>query len=183
MWRNILFLLALMLPFTAAQADRKGDLSSRVNNGNHLSAELQALADSSTDGYVDVIIQFKDSPKGDYDNNVAALGGAKSKQLSLINGNLYHVPVKALKHLEKDSNVLYITPDRHTSMSADTAYVAASVNATIAQSYGYDGTGVGVAIIDSGVLSHRDLQNKGNTGGRIVYSESFIAGVDAKDNY
>lgn len=183
MWKNILFLLLLTLPFSAAHAGRKADLSSRVNHGNHLSVELQALADSSTDGYVDVIIQFTSAPQDADDAAVANEGGAHTKDLTLVNGNVYHVPVKALKHLANNPHVLYITPDRATSMTGDTAYVDQSVNATIAQSYGYDGTGVGVAVIDSGVLGHRDLQNRYNSGTRIVYSESFVTGVAAVDNY
>ncbi len=41
---------------------------------------------------------------------------------------------------------------------------------------GLDGTGVGVAVIDSGVFNHDDLQKANGTGSRIVYSESFIPG-------
>src|SRR5207302_9463160 len=42
--------------------------------------------------------------------------------------------------------------------------------------YGLDGTGVGVAIIDSGVFNHDDLQKSSGLGSRVVYSESFIPG-------
>src|SRR5262249_55953660 len=42
--------------------------------------------------------------------------------------------------------------------------------------FGLDGTGVGVAIIDSGVFNHDDLQKASGSGSRIVYSESFVPG-------
>src|SRR3954468_22025791 len=116
MGRWCLFLLMLTLPFSAF-AGRKADLSSRVNHGNHLSPELQSLADSSTDGYVDVIIQFIDAPQNADD---AAIGSAHTKDLSLVNGNVYHVRVKDLKHIVNNPRVLYVSPDRHTSMSATT---------------------------------------------------------------
>ena len=38
------------------------------------------------------------------------------------------------------------------------------------------GPGVGIAVIDSGVFNHDDLQKSGGLGSRIVYSESFIPG-------
>src|SRR3954466_9096441 len=101
MSRCILFLAMLSLPIAAfaGNSGKSNGLSNRVNNGNHLSPELQALADSSTDGYVDVIIQFKNAPSGGDDSDVIGNGGAKTKQRNLINGNVYHVPVKSLKHL------------------------------------------------------------------------------------
>ena len=45
---------------------------------------------------------------------------------------------------------------------------------------GWDGTGVGVAIIDSGILQENDLLDKSTNASnvsRIVYSQSFIPGV------
>src|SRR5205807_8907284 len=44
-------------------------------------------------------------------------------------------------------------------------------------SLGYDGTGVGVAVIDSGVTPATDL------GGRLVHSESLISGMGTSDDY
>jgi len=44
------------------------------------------------------------------------------------------------------------------------------------QQYGLDGTGVGIAVIDSGVFNHDDLKTANGLGSRIVYSESFIPG-------
>src|SRR5258708_5617694 len=59
-----------------------------------------------------------------------------------------------------------------------------TTNATIAwQQYGVDGTGVGVAIIDSGVSLKNDLKTKDTFGSRIVYNESFVSGADASDAY
>src|SRR2546421_488272 len=39
-----------------------------------------------------------------------------------------------------------------------------------------DGTGIGVAVIDSGVSPHNDLMKASGKGSRIVYSESFVPG-------
>jgi serine protease AprX len=49
--------------------------------------------------------------------------------------------------------------------------------------YGWDGTGVGVAVIDSGMTPKDDLMAGGGVTSRIVYSESFIGGSDTTDTY
>ena len=50
---------------------------------------------------------------------------------------------------------------------------------------GWDGTGVGIAIIDSGILEGRDLLSSNSpTSTRIVYSQSFVrATTSAADQY
>jgi len=45
---------------------------------------------------------------------------------------------------------------------------------------GYTGYGIGVAVIDSGIrTSHPDLMNLNTGYSRVVYSQSFIPGLDA----
>src|SRR5262249_22414185 len=47
---------------------------------------------------------------------------------------------------------------------------------------GYTGNNIGVAVIDSGIrTNHPDLAHDGYS--RVVYSQSFIAGLDASDQY
>src|SRR5205085_5236602 len=119
----------------------------------------------------------------DNDNKaVKNAGGVHKGQLHLINGNLYTVPVKALKNLAQNPNVLYITPDRKSKQLSD--YALQTLGADLVQNnLGFDGTGIGVAVIDSGVYAHPDLKDKFGVNNRIVYSESFVTGSDASDYY
>jgi serine protease AprX len=48
--------------------------------------------------------------------------------------------------------------------------------ADIAWANGWTGSGVGVAVIDSGVTDRPDLHNQATGNSRVVYSESFLAG-------
>src|SRR5690349_20663659 len=79
--------------------------------------------------------------------------------------------------------VKYVTPDRKNKSAWDDA--PQPVNDQIArQSYGVDGTGIGIAVIDSGVYQHDDLQSADMKSSRIVYSESFVPGnSSANDAY
>jgi len=58
---------------------------------------------------------------------------------------------------------------------------AQTVNANLVWPSGWDGTGVGVAVIDSGVAAKADLTASDGVRSRIVYSQSFVPGLDASD--
>jgi subtilisin family serine protease len=57
----------------------------------------------------------------------------------------------------------------------------ASDLADVARSYGWDGSNIGVAVIDSGVTVGNDLKN-GSTS-RVVYSQNFSSGSGTGDAY
>jgi serine protease AprX len=58
-------------------------------------------------------------------------------------------------------------------------YAVPAVSADVALKYGYDGRGITVAVIDSGILdSHPDLEGS-HGASRVVYEENFVTG--AKD--
>ncbi|HSY64252.1 MAG TPA: S8 family serine peptidase [Terriglobales bacterium] len=132
---------------------------------------------------VDVIVQFKMTPTAKHYQRMAARGARVKSRLHGINAAAFNLPVSALAKLEKDSDVVYVSPDRKVTLKDNSYEVFASaVEADIAdQQYDLDGTGIGVAVIDSGIADHVDLHNA--NGSRVVYSESFVpgntSGVDA----
>src|SRR5262249_28547195 len=88
------------------------------------------------------------------------------------------LPAKAVEALSKNPNVVYISPDRAVTPSLD--YANPAVGAQSARQYGWDGTGVGVAVIDSGVAQQADLLDKSTNSSstyRSVYSQSFVPKV------
>ena len=140
-------------------------------HGQKLAADL-ANFPVNPDGTVDVIIQFNQTPKAKHFAEMAAHGGRLKFSLERINGAAYRISVKELGWLEKHPDVAYVSPDRPNKVASDDD-IPAVMDDVARQQYGLDGTGVGIAVIDSGVYNHDDLQ--GSTGGsRIVYSESFI---------
>jgi serine protease AprX len=91
------------------------------------------------------------------------------------------VPASKLKDLADDPDVAYISPDRVVRGTLD--YAEAAVNANIALNYGWDGTGIGVAVLDSGISPITDLQFNNSTASRIVYAETFVPHNATADNY
>ena len=169
--------LALTLvPITAEAQSGRQILTPAVQNirGHKLAADL-ANFPLNSDGTVSVIIQFNQTPTAQHFADLAARGGKLKFSLEHINGAAYRIPVSVLAWLENHPDVAYVSPDRLNKISADDDIPA--VTADVArQQYAVDGTGVGIAVIDSGVFNHDDLQKASGTGSRIVYSESFIPG-------
>jgi serine protease AprX len=129
---------------------------------------------------MDVIVQFKNPPTKQQLKQLGAYGRMK-KVFDGINAAHLTLPLSVIEAIENDPSITYISPNRPTAGSLDV--VDPTVNATFAWQYGFDGTGVGVAIIDSGVSLKRDLLNRDNLSSRVVYSESFVAGEDPSDLY
>jgi len=140
-----------------------------------------AFGSSLNDGndMVTVIVQYRQMP-GSTRMQAMRDGGATIKsRLHTIRAVTMRVPVSMLAELEKDPNVAYVTPDRQVSMTTANEAFASAVEADIAASqFALDGTGVGIAVIDSGIAAHTDLNNASGTS-RVVYSQSFVAGDTA----
>src|SRR6266581_3318814 len=141
-----------------------------------LSNDLNALKGSNNGAMVDVIIQFNQTPTDAHHQKVQDKGGVLKTKLDFIKGAHYSVPVDSLDALADDPDVVYISPDRRLSGALD--QTAAAVNAKAAWQAGWDGTGIGVAVIDSGITAHEDLLGTTGSGGkqRVLYSQDFVGG-------
>ncbi len=183
-WGARLALLALIVLLAAGTSLADG-------KKHKLSKELDAVKGGHNGATVDVIIQFNQTPTAAHHQKVQNKGGALKTKLDVIKGAHYSVPADSLKDLEKDPDVAYISPNRPLSGTATSTldYTPEAVNAPAAwRQWGLDGTGIGVAVIDSGVSAVGDLYwwNPSNQtyGSRVVYSQSFVPGTtDTSDLY
>lgn len=116
---------------------------------------------------VNVIIQYKHPPQQSHIQAVLSRGGRHVRTLGVVNGEVYSVAPKALADLANDPDVAYISPDRTVSglsnqMSPLTPdFKLQAVGADIAQMNGFNGAGIGVAVIDSGITNKPDLRGSG----------------------
>jgi len=150
------------------------------------------MSNFTSGGLVDVIVQFKKSHSlGDLaavqafwnssDQQQAGNDNQGQHNLNAINAFHLKVPSWAIPMISAMPNVQYVSPVRPVQKSLD--ITDATVAANIAWSSGYTGSGVGVAIIDSGIYSQdADFVNASGKS-RVVYSESFVSGLDASDQY
>ena len=126
----------------------------------------------------DVIVQFTSPAADEQHRNIASLGGRFKADLGLIKSAVYSLPAAALPALARMPNVEYVSPDREVEATLDNA--APTVGSTVAFQSGLDGTGVGIAIIDSGLLAVRDLFTANTNSvnlSRIAYNQNFVSGT------
>lgn len=154
-----------------------GSLVTSVLADEHkLSPELRG-AKSST--IVDVIVQYKVPPGLVEKLKCQGHSGKIGKDLPLLNALHVSLPANQAAALSNDPGVLYVSPDRKLLGSLNNS--APAVNAPYAWSRGYDATGIGVAVIDSGIgqkqtpgFKKSDLNHYDSGGSRIVYAQSWV---------
>jgi serine protease AprX len=174
-WGKRLSMLLLLLVAEAAFAqDWKGDgklvgkfapdLAPAVARAHH-----GTVAANET---VEVIVQYKLAPKAEQEGRVQRMGARLNHRLGVVKGIALTIPVRALPALEADPEVLSVSVDHPMKELDDTTDVATGVPS--AWSAGYNGAGIGVAVIDSGINdSHPDLWNSSESQSRVVYHQDF----------
>ena len=114
---------------------------------------------------------------------VQQVGGILGRQLPLIDAMVVDVPNLSLLLLAYSPLVQRVVLDR--LIAGTTERTGATVGATgVRETYGYDGSGVGVAVIDSGVTWHDDLAQGSAGPQRVDQFVDFVNGRTAPyDDY
>src|SRR5258708_5632254 len=171
-WGSRLSLVALLLVTEVAFAQQWNH-----SKASRIAAELtnvlaQAKQGTASNETVKVIVQYRRTPGMAHFSKMQGMGGDLHTRLNLISSAAFTIPVSALPALEADPEIVSVTID-HPLNSLDD-YTDAAANVSAAWNAGYDGTGVGVAVIDSGINdSHPDLSNSTGSTSRVVYHHDF----------
>ena len=171
--RTLAFAIAVCLSLCLASAPA----AAKDNNSPKLSPDLRAmLSTSDPSTMVDVIVQYKVKPQAKHISKALAKGGRNKAHLNIIEAESYTLPLSELGNLANDSDVKHVSLDHKVKMTGAPDFTLVTVNADLAQAAGYDGSGVGIAVVDSGIYAHDDLNAFGTNNQRVVYSESFVPG-------
>jgi serine protease AprX len=113
---------------------------------------------------------------------IQQVGGRLGRRLPILKGQVAYLPNAALTAIANSALVKDILLDRPVEAVVERTGVTIGATA-IRQELGYDGTGIGVAVLDSGVSAwHDDLSGAG--GQRIERFVDFVNGRDAAyDDY
>jgi serine protease AprX len=114
---------------------------------------------------------------------VAEKQGSVRHTLSLINAKVATLPNAAIAALAEHPRVARISIDRRIESANERT--GATIGATrVRDTFGYDGSGIGVAVIDSGITNwHDDLASPGG-GQRVVRFVDLVSGRHtAYDDY
>jgi len=126
--------------------------SQRAGAFSRFSPEVAKLSNrlgATSSATVNVIVQYKQNPQAAAEARVQSFGGRLSGRLDMIHGRAYNIPVSALAALATDPEVAYVSVD-HAVKGLDD-YTDSAMNTSTMWNAGYNGSGIGVAVIDSGI--------------------------------
>ena len=179
----VLGTMILTASLAFAQTKISPDLQSAVDLSSAASKSslLQRMASDlgiSTDPSVNVIVQYTAAPSQTNYSTATSAGATLTGQFTSFQGATYSVPLSAVSTLvSSDPTISYVSLDRPLAGAADYGDGAEAISLDIARSQGFDGSGVGVAVIDSGITANNDLKYANSTTSRIVYSQNFVPGA------
>jgi serine protease AprX len=137
-----------------------------------------------TTGWSRVIITAADGHTPlEIEDAISHAGGALGRPLPIIGAYAASLPNAALNGLANSAAVVHVALDRPVADTLERT--GATIGATsVRQQLGYDGSGVGVAVIDSGITAyHDDLAGVGSAQ-RVDRFVDFVNGRDtAYDDY
>jgi serine protease AprX len=169
MARRTLFLIArpaAIAVLTLLTAGSGSALAAGHGGDHKMDAVLLARA-HARQGTSRIIIETADGAASDA--LITSLRGRPGRRLALLRGQVAEIPDSALEELAASPGIRSIRLDRRVRGTLERT--GAAVGATWARdNLGVDGTGVGVAIVDSGVTSwHDDLGAQ-----RVVHFADFV---------
>jgi len=137
---------------------------------------LRALAEQGAGELIPIIVTTE-RPAGESDLNVARSAGAVvRRRYSELNGYAADVPAGTIRNLARARGVSRVSYDQEVRSLNDLNFV--TIGADVAgRAYGLDGSGVTVAVLDSGIAPHPDL------GGRLLTEVEVVGGEPGFADY
>jgi serine protease AprX len=126
-----------------------------------------------------VIVTFKPGVNIDSVEYLAKYAAKRGRKLTIVSGEVVELPNFMLRKLADDKRVLSIVHDRKTGGDMNRSAIVSGARA-VQELLGYDGAGVGVAVIDSGITSwHDDLGYQGHDSRvKVVAGQRTVKFVD-----
>ena len=148
---------------------------------------LKKVADGKGADFVRVIIQPSNQTDTSIDSTLEDSGGSDIRKLKNFAVRVVTLPAQAAVNLANRSDVSYVSLNRdvmamgHVSRTTGADQIRNSGGET--NNGSLDGTGIGIAVLDSGVdTAHHSFLNRSN-GIRVVYSEDFTGEGRIDDPY
>ncbi|MBV9308736.1 MAG: S8 family peptidase [Acidobacteriaceae bacterium] len=144
---------------------------------NKISSDL-ASAGKTSAAQVQVVVQWNISIGTATTQKISALGGTVISEFPAVRSGVYNVPPSALDALSADGDVKYVSVDRKIhKKAASVGITSATINAQYAWAAGYSGSGIGVAVLDSGI---NEDDNLGVSVHKPVYTEDFTVSISTQ---
>src|SRR6185369_727009 len=146
---------------------------------------LQKVAEGKSADFVRVIVQPANPTDVSIDSTLETSGGSNIRKFKNFAVRIVTLPVSAAVALANRSDVSYVSLNRdvvamgHVSRTTGADQIRTSNTSDTK----LEGTGIGIAILDSGIdTDHRSFLDRSN-GNRVVYSEDFTGEGRTDDPY
>lgn len=167
--------LASQLPASSASAATKADPSLVAAAAAHPAATLRVIVRETTPASTAA------------EQLVRSAGGRVTRELPIVGGFAAALPARALSSLAGSGAVTRVWADGHITMSdvnmskfdtvASNTMWRSTIKLAQERTLGYDGSGITVALLDTGVSADADF------GNRLVASVDFTNEADQQDHY
>ncbi|MGH9962148.1 MAG: S8 family serine peptidase, partial [Pyrinomonadaceae bacterium] len=133
---------------------------------------------------VRVIVQPKNAPDSSLDSAVESLGGRDIKRFRNFPIRVLTLPAHAAAVLAARHDVAYVSVDREIRTFGHLSHTTGADQIRSSTTSGsLDGTGIGIAVLDSGIdTTHKAFLDKSNNI-RVLYSEDFTGEGRTDDPY
>ncbi len=153
----------------SGQAEEAEDTAPRSPR-DKMSGPVAALAAAGGPGLVDIVVRYDEHPAMFDDEYVASLGGTVVRRYQTLEMRAIRIPAESLEALAVDDNVDWMSVDDEVAFTAMYSHDAANVPSTNSGNFAYSGSNVGIAILDSGISAHADIDAN-------VLQYSFLGGA------
>ena len=178
------------------QEDSKTDAQTNSGDfqGEKISADLRQAMESAGSGKdrVSVILQVDDVKSGRLNDWFKRYGIKINARMTHLGAIQAEVPVKALEELAARNEVHHLSADREvrafghvsaTTGADDVRQQTATSVLGATTSYTLNGSGIGIAILDSGMDTGHKAFRAGDDNARIVFSKDFTGENRIDDPY
>jgi serine protease AprX len=170
--RFLLLALILVTDQSFAQRIRAIQDGGDASASQRISPDLAQILRGNSGQALRVIVQYKNAPNSKQIARAQFQGARLNSSLSLVRASAFTMSPAAIRALAKDGDVASISPDHRLKGMDD--LTDSAVGVSTAWNSGYDGTAIGVAILDSGINdNHADLQDSTGSVSRVVYHQDF----------
>lgn len=155
------------------------------NHGNRdrahrMASDLRQRSKKRKNEVVKVIVQIEGAMSDELRQFLRGNGVRVKKEFRNFNTQAIELPASALDELSNFSEVRYLSTDSeimllggHLATTTGTDHVRQQVN-SLGQSYTLDGSGIGIAVLDSGIdTNHISFTNAAGDRLRVVFSKDF----------
>jgi serine protease AprX len=149
-----------------------------------VSADLRQKLSQS--GKVNVVIKSVGSWNSTLDTAVKNNNGAVTKTFSNFPLRAVTLPAAAVENFAARSDVDYVALDREVKLLGHVSLTSGADAASVMANYNplYDGTGVGIAVLDSGIdPAHTTFTVESGSASRIAFSKDFTGENRTDDPY